>query len=224
MANTYSIYKTTPYNDSAAPAAEGLTILAPSTAGVHALYDNTSAAFPGPFTNPTVPSRLSVTFTALWDGGDVTVTGTDVTGVVQSEVFADVAGTTVQGTKVFATVTGATKETPAGVTGNGASIGIGLAVAYSSVFGAAGSQSQSVQLEWSGTPTGVFTLWYSNKMHPSLADDTDWIEDTDFAPTNPAGSASKMGDNSTIIPANLKRIKYVHASGAGTLKGWVTVV
>jgi hypothetical protein len=94
---------------------------------------------------------------------------------------------------------------------------------YSAPWGARGSQSHSLQLEWTGTPVGVFTLWYSNKMHPSLADDADWIEDTDFTPSNPAGSADSMGDNVTVLPANLKRIKYVHASGAGTLKGYVTV-
>ncbi len=92
---------------------------------VHALYDNTSAAFPGPFTDPDVPRNLRVTFSASWDGGDVTVTGTDQFDNVIQEVFADVAGTAVVGTKIFKTVTGATKQTPAGVAGNGASIGTG---------------------------------------------------------------------------------------------------
>jgi hypothetical protein len=60
-------------------------------------------------------------------------------------------------------------------------------------------------------------------MHPSLANDADWIQDAVYAPGNPAGSASKTGDNTTVIPANWKRMKYVNASGTGTLTGYVTV-
>ena len=94
---------------------------------------------------------------------------------------------------------------------------------YSKPWGAAGTDGQAVQLEWSGDPVGVFTLWWSCKDHPILTTDADWIEDTDFTPTNPAGSASKMGDNAGNMKANLKRVKYVNASGTGVLKGWVTV-
>lgn len=100
-------------------------VAAKGTTDVHALYDNTNAAFPGPFTNPDVPRNLRVTFSAAWDGGDVTVYGTNQFDEAISEVFADVAGTTVVGLKIFKTVTAATKETPAGVAGNGASIGTG---------------------------------------------------------------------------------------------------
>lgn len=92
---------------------------------VHALYDDIDAEFPGPFTDPDVARNLRVTFSADWDGGDVTVTGTDQFDAAVSEVFEDVAGTTVVGVKIFKTVTGATKETAAGVTGDGASIGTG---------------------------------------------------------------------------------------------------
>jgi hypothetical protein len=114
--------------DSEAPHASLLSIgpvAAKGTTDVHALYDNTNAEFPGPFTNPDVPRNLRVTFSASWDGGDVTVYGTNQFDEVISEVFADVAGTTVVGTKIFKTVNRATKQTPAGVAGNGASIGTG---------------------------------------------------------------------------------------------------
>lgn len=100
----------------------------------------------------------------------------------------------------------------------------GTTTYYSKAWGAAGSTGQAMQLEWTGTPTGTFTLWWSSKPNPSMTDDADWIQDTDFAPVNPAGSASSFGDNAAIMNANLKRIKYVNASGSGTLKGWVTVV
>ncbi len=91
---------------------------------VHALFDGITA-FPGPFTNPLSPRNLTVTFSASWDGGDVTVVGTDQFDEEVSETFEDVAATTVAGVKIFKTVTSATKETPAGVAGAGASIGTG---------------------------------------------------------------------------------------------------
>jgi hypothetical protein len=81
----------------------------------------------------------------------------------------------------------------------------------------------AVQLSWTGTPTGTFTYWVSDKAHPSLADDTDWVQDTGFAPTNPAGSAGKMHDDTAVNKARWKRIKYVNASGTGTLFGYATV-
>lgn len=94
---------------------------------------------------------------------------------------------------------------------------------YSKTFGGAGSDGYSLQLEWTGTPTGVFTLWYANKPHPDEADDDDWVQDTGFTPSNPAGSADSMGDNAANFKANVKRIKYVNASGSGVLYGWVVV-
>lgn len=116
--------------------------------------------------------------------------------------------------------------TPSGDSAAGPSEGVAVSSTntyYSHPWGAAGADGQSFQLHWTGTPTGVFTLWYSNKPHPSLTNDNDWIEDTDFSPTNPAGSASKMGDNAANMKANLKRVKYVNASGSGVLTGDVTV-
>ncbi len=82
----------------------------------------------------------------------------------------------------------------------------------------------ALSLFWTGTPTGTFTMWVSDKPNPDLANDNDWRQDTGFAPTNPAGSASKTGDDVTNSNANLKRIKYVNASGSGTLTGYVTQV
>lgn len=92
---------------------------------IHALYDDTDADFPGPFTDPDVPRNIRVTMAAGWDGGDVTVVGTDQFDAAVNEVFTTGDGVTRVGTKIFKTVTSATKATPAGVTGNGASIGTG---------------------------------------------------------------------------------------------------
>jgi hypothetical protein len=80
-----------------------------------------------------------------------------------------------------------------------------------------------LQLVWTGTPTGTFTLWFTEKDNPSYADDSDWVQDTTFTPTNPAGSASKFHDDAYNTNSFKKRIKYVNASGSGTLSGFVSV-
>jgi len=78
-------------------------------------------------------------------------------------------------------------------------------------------QGFGYHFEWTGTPTGTLTLWRSNKTNPDLTSDTDWIQVTSFTPTNPAGSASKFGDEITFTNFKLYRFKYVNASGSGTL-------
>lgn len=127
-------------------------VAAKSATDVHALYDNTSAAFPGPFTNPDVPRNLRVTMSASWDGGDVTVTGTNQFGAAVSETFATGSGVVRVGTKIFKTVTGATKATPAGVGGSGASIGTG------DLIGVAAHLDDTVGLAWVGTTIEAVTL------------------------------------------------------------------
>lgn len=88
-----------------------------SGVAVHAAVQESAVnAFPGPFTQPTIPRNLQCVFDAGWQGGDVTVTGTDQFAAVISEVFTAVAGTTVEGNKVFASITGAAKTTMAGTT------------------------------------------------------------------------------------------------------------
>ena len=56
-------------------------------------------------TNPDVPRNLRLTFGADWDGGDVTVVGTDQFNLAVSETFTATPSSTVVGTKVFKTVT-----------------------------------------------------------------------------------------------------------------------
>lgn len=60
------------------------------------------------------PRNIEVDFAAGWQGGDITITGTDVSGNAQTEVIADSAGNTVKGLKVFKTVSSIVKETTAG--------------------------------------------------------------------------------------------------------------
>lgn len=91
---------------------------------------------------------------------------------------------------------------------------------YSAVFSAPYCLGFSISMEWTGTPTGTFTLWFSNKDNPILTTDADWNQDTTFAPTNPAGAAGSMGDGGVgNAQAGKWRVKYVNASGTGVLTG-----
>lgn len=110
----------------------------------------------------------------------------------------------------------------AGEPTNGASM-TGTSTVYSLPMSASRAAYWSVHLVWSGTPNGTFTLWTSDVPQPSLADDTDWVQDTSFSPTNPAGSAGKMMDFVGNGACRWWRIKYVNSSSTGTLKGYASV-
>jgi len=84
----------------------------------------TGLSLPPPFTNPDVPRNLRVTLGSGWDGGNITVYGTDQFGNQQSEVFTAGSGVTRVGTMVFKTVSGATKG-QAGSSSATVSIGTG---------------------------------------------------------------------------------------------------
>lgn len=87
---------------------------------------------------------------------------------------------------------------------------------YSDVIGPRTS-SWGYHFEWTGTPTGTLTLWRSNKTTPDPATDNDWLQVTAFTPTNPAGAASKYGDEISFTNFKNYRFKYVNASGTGVL-------
>jgi len=87
-----------------------------------------------------------------------------------------------------------------------------------------GSLYLSLQLAWTGTPTGTFTVQGSDKAEPNEANDTDWYSITPTgAPTNPAGSASSTSGRVNEFNCLWKRVKYVNSSGSGTLTGDATV-
>lgn len=79
-----------------------------------------------------------------------------------------------------------------------------------------------LHIDWTGTPNGTFTLWASDKPAPILTTDADWVQDTTFAPTNPAGSSGKFRDNVANGAARWWRVKYVNSSSSGTVFGYVT--
>lgn len=98
---------------------------AKTTNTVHAaVAANAANAFPGPITAPAIPRNVRAVFAASYDGGDITVVGTNQYGAAVTEVIADAAGTTVEGVKIFKTITSISKET-VGATANTVSIGFG---------------------------------------------------------------------------------------------------
>lgn len=98
----------------------------------------------------------------------------------------------------------------------------GTTVYYSDLTDVSGILNPSYHLEWSGTPTGTFTIWGSNKENPILTSDADWFNPTlAVAIVQPAGSASKDFVDLTSWPFRKVRVKYVNASGTGTINAYV---
>jgi hypothetical protein len=94
----------------------------------------------------------------------------------------------------------------------------GTTTYYGNAVGGSGA-GQSIHLRWTGTPTGTFTLWYSDKQDPVLTTDADWVQDTSSTLANPAGAAGSTFMDTTNSNAKLRRVKYVNASGSGFLSG-----
>jgi hypothetical protein len=85
---------------------------------------------------------------------------------------------------------------------------------------ASGSMELSLQMEWTGTPTGAITIQGSNRAEPDETTDDDWFTITPTtAPASPAGSASATFGEVNDVNCKWKRVKYVNASGSGTLSG-----
>ena len=79
-----------------------------------------------------------------------------------------------------------------------------------------------LQIVTSGTLTGTWTLWMSDKANPDRTAVTDWVQDTGFSPTNPAGSTTNFRDDVSNANARWKMLRYVNASGTGIIKAFVT--
>lgn len=99
----------------------------------------------------------------------------------------------------------------------------GVATFYSDMWTGEDGDGYGLHVEYTGTPTGTFSLWVSDKPNPNQANDNDWVQDTGFAPVNPAGAAGKFRDDTAVSKGYRKRLKYVNASGTGTVAAWVTV-
>jgi len=76
--------------------------------------------------SPDVPRNATATFGSGWNGGDVTITGTDINGSPQNETITNNPGSTVAGVKIFTTVTAAAKATQgSSVSNNTCTLGAG---------------------------------------------------------------------------------------------------
>lgn len=111
---------------------------AKSATAVHAAVAGNAAAnlFPGPITNPVTPRNLSAVAAASYDGGALTIVGTNQFDVAQTEVITPVAASTVYGTKIWKTVTSITK---AAVGANAAAVSVGTGDKIGVVYNVANS-------------------------------------------------------------------------------------
>ena len=211
---------------------DGKTIQLASATYIHAAVQESAAV--GSFTaivQPDVPRKLSATFLAGWQGGDITIVGLGANGQRITEVIADSAGSTVNGTKVFATIYSIEKELVAGTTDT-VTIGVLAANYYSSPFNPGRSFGAGLDIETTGTLNGTWTLWRSSKRMngykgPSMEDDTDWVEELKFKDTaanpdytNPAGATTKWATEVSGTRNRLWRLKFVAASGAGDIHAY----
>jgi hypothetical protein len=109
--------------------------------------------------------------------------------------------------------------TTAGVDGVSVS---GTTTYYSAAVNTHGINNPSAHLQWTGTPTGAFTVWGSNKPSPGLADDSDWFSPPlGAAIAQPAGGASKDFVDLSGWSFEWLRIKYVNASGTGVVHSFM---
>lgn len=99
----------------------------------------------------------------------------------------------------------------------------GATTYYSQPVSVPDGKALSLHVVFGGTPTGTVTLWYTNKPNADRTSDTDWVQDTTFTPTNPAGAAIKHFYTVGNLQAVSVRLKYVNSAGSGTLACWATV-
>lgn len=75
------------------------------------------------------------------------------------------------------------------------------------------------EIRFTGTPTGTLTLWFSDLDQPDVTSDTDWIQDTTWAPVNPAGAAIKTKYTVSSLRGRWALVKYVNSASSGTIFG-----
>ena len=95
----------------AAPAAKSATYFATTAYGDESTNPITVATSAPNVTELAArPRNVTATFGATWDGGDITVTGTDQFDMPQTETIADTQSQTILGVKLFKTVTAISKQ------------------------------------------------------------------------------------------------------------------
>lgn len=95
---------------------------------------------------------------------------------------------------------------------------------YSKRLDCDGKSRASFHLIWTGTAAGALTIWSTNDQNAADDADTGWYNESDVTmPAQPAGSASSVMLHIFENAARWARIKYVNASGEGTLRGVAVV-
>ena len=97
------------------------------------------------------------------------------------------------------------------------------ATTYSLKFRPAASGLHAIQLGWTGTLTGTFSLQYTALEYPSDSADTNWDSDADWATaaSDPAGAPGTTFVPTTFASGGWYRVKYTHTSGTGNMWGIV---
>jgi hypothetical protein len=72
--------------------------------------NDTASTWTTGITNPSYPMSVRVVFAASWDGGNISLIGTDIFDAAQTETITAVANSTVQGLKVWKTITSISKS------------------------------------------------------------------------------------------------------------------
>ncbi len=99
----------------------------------------------------------------------------------------------------------------------------GSTVTYYSEIWSGGGQGYSLRVNYAGTPTGTTTLWEANKTFPDLTSDTDWTDvSASVTVVSPAGSATSFSADVATGRGRRMRLKYINASGSGTIEAHVT--
>jgi|ERR1700759_1476422 len=99
----------------------------------------------------------------------------------------------------------------------------GAATVNSNMWSGEDSDGYGLTVFTTGSLSGTFQLWMTDKNRPDETTDNDWIQDTTFVPVNPAGGPIKFRDDGGNAKAYRKRLKFVNTSGVGTLQAFVTV-
>ncbi len=117
------------------------------------------------------------------------------------------------------------------VSASGAGVGSGMDIrtegtaasstnSYRSKKFSAASGQIGFTLKSTGTLTGTWTLWYSDEETPSTTDETGWAQDSNFNPTNPAGSPTYKKYAVDGLKTRWYKVRYTNDSGTGSIYGY----
>lgn len=105
----------------------------------------------------------------------------------------------------------------------------GLAASSTNVYWSqpwkAAPRDWGLQIVTTGTLTGTWKLYASERKHPDLTSNTDWVDmstHADFVETNPAGAATNWRTSSILLKSEWLRLEYTNASGTGNIFAFVT--